>query len=165
MQEKDDIVEGLTGSGLQPGLVASPIDDACFRDPASLVSLSGNGTLSNVRRILVVETDRTLCKRINRHLTRAGFSVSVVHNGRDAYDESMMNNYDWILTDLWIPGMDGFEMIDAMRKSGVDAPIAILTAHITQEMMRELDVYDICKIMRKPVKLRDLVKVMQAHVA
>jgi DNA-binding response OmpR family regulator len=106
--------------------------------------------------ILLVETDTKLCKELATHLTGEGYRVSAFHNNREAYEDTMLNDYDLILTDLWLPGLDGFDMIDAMRKSGVCAPIAILTAHITRDMVQELLDYHICRILLKPLKSEDL---------
>jgi DNA-binding response OmpR family regulator len=59
--------------------------------------------------------------------------------------------------------MDGFEMIDALRKSGVEAPIAVLTAHITRDMVQELIAHRICKIMLKPFQPKDLLALVHAR--
>lgn len=113
--------------------------------------------------ILLAETNTELCKELCTHLTGEGYMVSAFHNGRDAYEDAMLNDYDLILTDLWLPGMDGFDMIDAMRKSGVSAPIAILTAHITRDMVQELLDYRICRILLKPLKSEDLVALVHTQ--
>ena len=76
----------------------------------------------------------------------------------------MLADYEFIFTDLWLPGLDGFELIDALRKSGVSTPIAVLTAHITREMVQELLDYQICKILLKPLKLKDLLSLVQEKV-
>ena len=49
-----------------------------------------------------------------------------------------------------------------MRKSGIDAPIAILTAHITRDMVQELITYRICRILLKPLKTDDLLALIHA---
>jgi len=113
--------------------------------------------------ILFVETDIELCEELCTRLTGEGYRVSAFHNGRDAYEDTMLNDYDLILTDLWLPGMDGFDMIDAMRKSGVSAPIAILTAHITRDMVQELLDYHICRILLKPLRSEDLVALVHTQ--
>lgn len=118
--------------------------------------------LNQKPRILLAETDASLTTNLQTHLEREGFDVSVFHNGRDAYEDAMLNSYDFILTDLWLPGMDGFDMIDAMRKSGVDAPMAILTAHITRDMVQELISFRICRILLKPTQASDIVSLVHA---
>jgi len=114
-------------------------------------------------RILLVETNTDLCKQLSTQLTSQGYMVTAFHNGCDAYEDTMLNDYDLILTDLWLPGMDGFDMIDAMRKSGINAPIAILTAHITRDMVQELLEYRICRILLKPLKAEDLVALVHTQ--
>ena len=113
-------------------------------------------------RILLVEANEALSHQITHQLKGSGYQVVAFKNGQAAYEDAMLNDYDLILTDLWIPGMDGFEMIEALRKSGVDAPIAILTSHITRDMVEELLAYRICRILLKPLKNQDLISLVQA---
>ena len=99
--------------------------------------------------VLVVETDEDDRRTVAEYLTEAGYDVSTLRGGQEAYEDTMLNNYDLILTDLWLVGMDGFEMIEAMRKSGVTSPIAVRTAYITRDMVRELLEWRVSKIVLK----------------
>lgn len=157
---ESDLLESLTDA-----LSSSPIADTPQPEPFpsdSPLQLPEPIGLSRKPQILLAETDATLTGNIQAHLEQDGFEVSVFHNGRDAYEEAMLNSYDFILTDLWLPGMDGFDMIDAMRKSGVDAPIAILTGHITREMVQELISFRICRILLKPTPPNEIVSLVHA---
>lgn len=160
-QPEPDLFETLSNNSPPPvpSASAAPRPDPIRHQPLSNIE----PRQSDAPRVLLVETDRVQCKQIEVHLQRAGFTISTFHNGREAYEDTMLNDYELILTDLWLPGMDGFEMIDAMRKSGVDAPIAVFTAHITREMVQELIAYRICKILLKPIKPMDLLTLAQAQ--
>jgi DNA-binding response OmpR family regulator len=100
-------------------------------------------------RILVVETDEDDRRTVAGYLTEAGYDVSTLRGGQEAYEHTMLSDYDLILTDLWLVGMDGFEMIEAMRKSGVTSPIVVRTAYITRDMVRELLEWRVSKIVLK----------------
>lgn len=162
-QPEPDIFETLSNENPPPVPSASLAPQAEPISQPSQHMPSVEPRQSGIPHVLLVETDREQCKQIEAHLQRAGFAVSIFHNGREAYEDMMFNDYELILTDLWLPGMDGFEMIDALRKSGVDAPIAVFTAHITREMVQELIAYRICKILLKPIKPSDLLTLVQAQ--
>ena len=161
LDAESDLLENLTDAlsspvEPEPALPAAPIQS---ESPVHMPEPLG---LSQKPRILVVETDTSLTTNLKTHLEREGFEVAVFHNGREAYEDAMLNSYDFILTDLWLPGMDGFDMIDALRKSGVDAPMAILTAHITRDMVQELIAFRICRILLKPTQPSDIISLVHA---
>lgn len=160
LDAESDLLENLTDA-----MSALPSAELTFNapiEPESTLPVSEPLELNRKPHILLVETDATLTSTLQAHLQNEGFEVKVFHNGRDAYEDTMLNNYDFILTDLWLPGLDGFDMIDALRKSGVDAPIAILTGHITREMVQELISFRICRILLKPTQPADIISLVHA---
>jgi len=157
LDAESDLLESLTDAMSSAPHLDPPLPEAIDSD-----SLPEPLGLSRKPNILLAETDVKLTTSLQMHLKKEGFEVSVFHNGRDAYEDAMLNNYDFILTDLWLPGMDGFDMIDAMRKSGLDAPIAILTGHITREMVQELIAFRICRIFLKPTQPTDIISLVHA---
>ncbi len=114
-------------------------------------------------RILLLDHDDDR-ESLAEDLIAAGFQVTPFKGGQDAYEDTMLNDYDLILTDLWVMGMDGFEVIDAMRKSGVTAPVAVITAYITREMVQELLQSHVCKVFLKPVTLETLLSFVRETV-
>ena len=115
-------------------------------------------------RILLLDHDDDDRESLAEDLIAAGFQVTPFKGGQDAYEDTMLNDYDLVLTDLWVMGMDGFEVIDAMRKSGVTAPIAVITAYITREMVTELLQSHVCKVFLKPVTLETLLSFVRETV-
>ena len=103
-------------------------------------------------------------KQVADCLTGAGYEVTAIQGGKQAYEDAMLNDYALILTDLWLVGMDGFELIEALRKSGVTAPIAVLTAYITRDMVREILRWRISKILLKPARQKDLLSSVRQAV-
>lgn len=107
-------------------------------------------------RVLLIDSNEADGKVVARHLTGMGYDVTAFCCGQEAYEATMLNDYELILTDIWLVGMDGFEMIEAMRKSGVTTPIAVRTSYITRKMIPELLRWRICKILLKSGKMQDL---------
>lgn len=80
-------------------------------------------------RILAVDDSLTMREMLRQTLTEAGFQVVLAEDGIDALERLSGAEPDLILTDLNMPKMDGFGLIDAVRKGAVFArvPILVLT--------------------------------------
>lgn len=79
-------------------------------------------------RVLLVEDEVKMASVIQRGLKAAGMAVDVVDNGEDAVWMSGATEYDAIVLDVMLPGIDGFETCRRMRGEGVWAPVLMLTA-------------------------------------
>jgi CheY-like chemotaxis protein len=67
------------------------------------------------RQILIVEDNRDLAKGMGIILKSAGYDVEIVHDGQDALRASHDHRPDVVLLDIGLPGMNGFEIAEAMR--------------------------------------------------
>ena len=77
-------------------------------------------------RILFAEDDRDLCRAVKALLEHSGYSVDVVHNGKDALDYAEGGAYDGLILDWMMPGESG---VDACRRGQhVATPCLMLTA-------------------------------------
>ncbi|MBN2264191.1 MAG: response regulator transcription factor [Candidatus Aminicenantes bacterium] len=79
-------------------------------------------------RILVVEDEPTIATGLRDDLELEAFSVEVVDDGREALDRIIEGQYDLVLLDLMLPGMDGLEVCRRARSKGLRTPIIMLTA-------------------------------------
>jgi two-component system, OmpR family, response regulator len=79
-------------------------------------------------RILVVEDERKLAGLLRRGLHEEGHSVDVLAGGEDALWMAKAVDYDAIVLDLMLPGIDGIEVCRRLRDDGVWAPVLMLTA-------------------------------------
>ena len=79
-------------------------------------------------RILVVEDEVRLARHISRALTTAGHDALVVHDGDVALREAQRSAFELIVLDIMLPGIDGFEVLQRLRKAHVDSRVLILTA-------------------------------------
>ena len=68
---------------------------------------------------------------ITKTLKKNGYSVDSCFNGGQALDALLGSEYDAILLDVMMPGMDGYEVIQQLRNRGVDTPVLFLTARDT----------------------------------
>ncbi len=79
-------------------------------------------------RILVVEDELKMARLLRRGLVRHGHAVDVVTTGEDAIAHAAAVDYDAIVLDVALPGMDGLATCRAMRDAGVWSPVLMLTA-------------------------------------
>jgi two-component system OmpR family response regulator len=79
-------------------------------------------------RILIVEDETKMARLIGRALRENGMVADVARTGGDALRRASSTDYDAILLDLMLPGIDGFETCRRMRDRGVRTPVLVLTA-------------------------------------
>ena len=84
-------------------------------------------------RVLVVEDELRMASLIRRGLTQEGLAADVAESGEDALWMSGAHDYDAIVLDVMLPGIDGFETCKRLRKSGIWAPVLMLTARDSVE--------------------------------
>lgn len=79
-------------------------------------------------RLLIVEDDPRLLKTLLHIFENNKFSVDGVDNGDDALNYAMSQEYDGLVLDIMMPGMDGIEVIRRLRANGISTPALFLTA-------------------------------------
>ena len=84
-------------------------------------------------RILVVEDDTVIASQLSRLLEREGFGVDVVRDGDAAVDRALTGAYGLIVLDIMLPGKDGWQVCQDVRRSKLDVPVLMLTARDSVE--------------------------------
>ena len=79
-------------------------------------------------KILLLEYDYLYKVSIKEFLEELDFYVDDFENGDDALNAIFENSYDLLLLDVRVPGMDGFSLVEYVRKEKIDVPIIILTS-------------------------------------
>jgi len=79
-------------------------------------------------RILVVEDEHKIANSIKKGLEQESYAVDVAYDGNEGYDLASTEDYDVIVLDLLLPGMDGMEICRKLRTEKIHIPILILTA-------------------------------------
>jgi two-component system, OmpR family, response regulator len=79
-------------------------------------------------RILIVEDEHRIANTIKKGLEQERYAVDVTYNGQDGYDLTTTEDYDVIILDRMLPGMDGITFCMTLRKNGNHTPVLMLTA-------------------------------------
>ena len=78
--------------------------------------------------ILVIEDEKLLAQSIRAVLEQKGFSVETVYDGETGAEYARLGIYDLVILDVMLPGMDGFQVAQALRSGRCSTPILMLTA-------------------------------------
>lgn len=84
-------------------------------------------------RILVVEDERKIAGALKKGLEAEGYQVTTALSGEEGYFCITTGEYDLMLLDLMLPGRDGIEILQTIRKKGIPTPILLLTGRDTVE--------------------------------
>ena len=79
-------------------------------------------------RILITEDEHKIANSIKKGLEQEAFAVDVAYNGTQGYDLASTEDYDLIILDILLPGMDGVEICRKLRAQNIHTAILMLTA-------------------------------------
>jgi two-component system copper resistance phosphate regulon response regulator CusR len=83
---------------------------------------------SDLMKILVVEDEPKTGAYLKQGLTEAGFVTDLACDGVDGLHLALAEAYDLVVLDIMLPGIDGWQVLQAIRRSGKELPVLILTA-------------------------------------
>jgi heavy metal response regulator len=91
-------------------------------------------------RLLLVEDEDSIAQFIQEGLQEAGYAIDLVQDGRLGLDYALTIEYDAIILDIMLPGMNGFVILQELRSQGIKTPVLCLTARDTlEDRVRGLD--------------------------
>ncbi len=107
-------------------------------------------------KILVVEDDSNLKKIVCSCLNSSGFYAKGCANGEEAFEEMYNNRYEMIVSDIMMPGVDGFEFAKAVRRVNKTIPILFMSARDDLASKQKGFQLGIDDYMVKPIDLDEL---------
>ncbi len=108
-------------------------------------------------KILIAEDDRELRQLFSHVLAKNGYAVKGVANGQEALDAMDRDYYDLILSDIMMPVMDGYALVQQLRSTGNNTPVLMITAKGEFEDMRQGFLSGTDDYMVKPVNVNEMV--------
>ena len=122
--------------------------------------------VQSVPKIMVVEDDPHVLRQIAFALEHEGYSVTTATAGDDALRQLMRERPDLLITDVMMPGLDGYDLVDQLRRdeSLCDLPVIMVTARTADEDISKgfssgTDIY-----IEKPFKPAELVAFVRRFV-
>ena len=115
-------------------------------------------------RVLVVDDDREVRETLAMALAQSGYAVDIVENGRAALGRLGSWPADVLVSDVNMPQMSGPELIQAMRASGRNQPVVLITG-MEPEHLRGPGAHGASACLRKPMTIEDLIWAIECALA
>ena len=112
-------------------------------------------------RILIIDDDPHFLRVLQRILSGEKFAVTATSNPCEAIGLLRSNNFDLIICDLRMPDCDGLNLLQAIRGSGSQIPVIILTAYGEVDTYLEAMNAGATEYLNKPIKSDELVQVVR----
>ena len=114
-------------------------------------------------RLLVVDDDADMLRLLSMRLTGAGYQVTAVTSAESALTQLEIEHPQLVLSDVRLPGRDGLQLFDEIRKRHPTLPVILLTAHGTIPDAVEATARGVFTYLTKPYDARELLdKIAQA---
>src|SRR5437870_8427891 len=84
-------------------------------------------------KILVVDDEQSMTQFLGIVLRKEGYDVTTVNNGREALERVKSDSFDVVITDIKMPGMDGIQVLNGVKKHDPSLPVVIMTAYASQQ--------------------------------
>lgn len=112
-------------------------------------------------RVMVVDDELAIARAYARSLSSAGCEVATACDGEAARRLLQTESFDVIVSDVWMPGMDGIEVLRAARARDLDVSVILLTGAPTEEAALKAVESGVLLYLVKPFDLRALVQVVE----
>lgn len=113
-------------------------------------------------KVLIVEDDHDIAKLVEMHITDLGCKCDVTNDGEAGLEKALKNQYDLIVLDLMLPGVDGLEICKEVRSEKNYTPILMLTSR-SEEFDRVLGLeFGADDYLTKPFSVRELLARVKA---
>ena len=114
-----------------------------------------------MQRILVVDDDRSTRELIRLQLRAAGYAVDTAGDGAAALTRIREKHPDLVLLDVWMPGMDGLQMLAHLKDEPSHPKVVVMTADDTSETLLRAVREHAYRYVTKPVEPKDLLALVK----
>jgi DNA-binding response OmpR family regulator len=108
-------------------------------------------------RALIVEDDPAIRRLVEKLLARRNVEIDTAHDGREAVEKLRTQRYSVLILDLMVPELNGFEVIDFIKREGVQVPVAVVSA-VSQQALTQLDLDVVKLVISKPFDVDEFTK-------
>lgn len=113
-------------------------------------------------KILVVDDEKPLAEFLKKGLIEEGHLVEMAHDGVEGLNKALKDHYDLVILDWMMPGMEGVEVCEKLRKEQPDVLIILLTVHTEDEYVLKGFTAGANDYIRKPFSIKELMARIQA---
>lgn len=111
-------------------------------------------------RILFIDDDREFLNKVVESINMLGFISKAVQNSREAINCFKSGDYNVVVTDICMPGMNGFEVIEAVHRHNSGTYVIALTGNPDKEIERAALKHGANAFLSKPLDLKELIQII-----
>ncbi|HEX8409887.1 MAG TPA: response regulator [Thermoanaerobaculia bacterium] len=108
-------------------------------------------------RALIVEDDPAIRRLVEKLLSRRHIEIDTAHDGREAVNKLTAGTYSVLILDLMVPELNGFEVIDFLKRENMNIPVAVVSA-VSQQALTRLDLDIVKLVISKPFDVDEFTK-------
>ena len=108
-------------------------------------------------RALIVEDDPAIRRLVEKLLARRNVEIDTAHDGREAVEKLRNKRYSVLILDLMVPELNGFEVIEFLKREGLQVPVAVVSA-VSQQALTKLDLDVVKLVISKPFDVDEFTK-------
>ena len=113
-------------------------------------------------RVAIVDDEHSVRRSVERLLRSAGMEVETFPSGREFLEALGRSRPDFLVLDLHMPAMNGFEVCEELQRTGVHLPVAIITGHDAPEYRARAVAVGVAAYLPKPIDDKELIGVIAA---
>jgi CheY-like chemotaxis protein len=135
--------------------------------PASGPSARDNENRKNNRTILLIDDDELVGQTVSLMLSASGYDVRIAINGFDALQIFQNEPIGLIISDLFMPSLSGWDVIERIRQTSKTIPVFIFTGYLDElihEQKSRVEALGVNEILLKPVRMKDLIDKVAPYV-
>ena len=106
--------------------------------------------------ILVLDDEPIVCKRLKSALEKKGYEVEIFFRSSDAFKRITERNFDIVITDLKMEGLDGMTFLTEVKKRSPKTEVIVITGFATMETAKESFQKGVFDFLAKPFKLGEI---------
>ena len=107
-------------------------------------------------KVLVVDDDRRMVKTISDILRVKGYEPTPVYSGEEAVQRVQGEEFDCVLMDIKMPGIDGVEALKMIKGVALDTPVVLMSAYATKEQAEEAKLHGAATVLTKPIDFQQV---------
>jgi DNA-binding NtrC family response regulator len=116
------------------------------------------------KTILIIDDDTEFSREMGKGFEQSGCKVAMAADCREAIDFLLRNTADLIISEVRMPNLWGADLMEEIRRKGIDAPVIFLTAHGEVESYMDLMNMGAFDYFNKPMSEREILKAAQEAI-
>ena len=113
------------------------------------------------KTILILDDEDIVLKRLKPALEKNGYSVETFSRSQQAFDRIMEKNFDIIITDLKMDGLDGMQFLTLVKEKSPKTEVIVITGFATMETAKESFQKGVFDFLSKPFKIAEIIETVK----